>query len=107
MSREQWHDWGRYLLITVGIVFAGGGYVMKINTNTGHIEKNAVNIEEIKDDVHIIELNQRDEAATKQAILSTLNRLETETKIISVAQQRAVVNLTEIKGQVNNLIKDD
>ena len=106
MAKEQWHSWARHLVIVAAIVFAGGGYVMKINSNSVDIAKNEETIEKVEDNVHILELKQRDEAAVKAAIFSTLHRLETEQKLMSIAQQQAAIDITVIKGQVNNLTKD-
>ena len=37
MAKEQWHNWGRYILLAVVIIFASGGWVMKVMSNTDAI----------------------------------------------------------------------
>ena len=78
MAKEQWHNWGRTFIILSGIVFAGGGYAMKIHGNTSDIGKvdtrvtttsqeHEQDIKKVEDriletenDVHRIELNAKD-----------------------------------------------
>ena len=57
---EQVHNYLRTGIILAAIIFAGGGYAMKINGNSGAIVSNSDKIEKVAGDVHRIELNAKD-----------------------------------------------
>jgi outer membrane murein-binding lipoprotein Lpp len=107
MAKEQWHNWGRTVVILAGIVFAGGGYAMKIQGNTSDIADNRAKIEKTVDDVHAIEVRQERDAGVKEAIFSALNRLETEQRTMRVAQKRSSDSIIKIESKVNHLTRDE
>lgn len=63
MAKEQVHGYIKTLLIIAAIVFAGGGYVMKIRGNSEDIKSNKVDIKTTNVKVHEIELNAKDTQA--------------------------------------------
>ena len=52
MAKEEIQNWMRTAVIFASIVFAGGGYAMKVNSNSKHIETNTQGIKENKDLIH-------------------------------------------------------
>ena len=78
MAKEQLHNWGRYILLAIVIIFGSGGWAAKVVSNTNTIsenrsdsmladisllkkvEKSESSIENLKGDVHKMELNAKD-----------------------------------------------
>lgn len=58
MAKEEIHNYIRTLLALAVIVFAGGGYAMKINSNSAAIEKVDVKADENRERIHESELVQ-------------------------------------------------
>jgi outer membrane murein-binding lipoprotein Lpp len=69
MAKQEIHNWMRTAILLMGIVFAGGGYAMKISDNSTRVEK-------VESKVHTLEINQEREIALKESLLTTLIRLE-------------------------------
>ena len=105
MAKEQWHNWGRYILLAIVIVFACGGYALQINTNTSSIEKHDEKIEINKDKIHVLELSDKDIANLAQkgadymvkidASLSSLNEKVQEQTTISAVNSEKLKTLTK------------
>ena len=106
MAKEQWHSYFRMSIIVLGIVFAGGGYAMKISDNSSKAEKNTVKIESVEDDVHDIQINQAEKIATDKAIASTLRELKVGLDSIKTDQSDIKTDIAIMKTKVDTLTKD-
>ena len=102
MAKEQWHSWGRYILLAIVIIFSCGGYVFVVKANSDDIDKVETKVESIEEDVHALELNQRDEIAMKKQLIKTLERFEVTQTTISVNQQKMTNDITEIRVRIEN-----
>ncbi len=78
MAKEEIHNWMRTAVLLMGIVFAGGGYAMKISDNSNRVK-------DVEVKVQTLEVNQEREIALKENLLSTLIRLEA--KVDGVAKE--------------------
>jgi len=118
MAKEQIHNYLRTAIILAGIVFAGGGYAMKINDNTRKAEKNAVDIESVEDSVHVIELNAKDtqalavkSAEAQQESVGMFKEImkqnEERAKADAEANTAMQIDIAKIQVQVSTLIKDN
>ncbi len=65
MAKEQVHNWLRTVVVILTIGVAGGGYAMKINSNTTGIEKVGIKVEKVddkidraKEEIHKIAIHQ-------------------------------------------------
>lgn len=110
---KEWHNWGRYILLAIVIVFGSGGWVMKVKSNTDaitaaekHIDKTDEKVEELEDDVHALELNNKDIANIAQQgtdYMATISKtLEEMQKEMAESGKVQAVNSSKLK----TLIKD-
>ena len=117
MAKEQVHFWLRTAVLLAAIVFAGGGYAMKINGNTGAIaevrsdskkadEKLTFKVERNEQNVHQLEVNQERDIALKESLLSTMTRLEGKMDVFGTEQNQIKIDVNTTKVKVNTLIKD-
>ena len=107
MAKEQWHNWMRTVVMAAVIIFSCGGYAMKIHGNSGDIVKVEDRVTVVEGEFHEMELNQRDTINTYNGILAALSDIKTEQKSFRVSQQATAIAVTEIRGQVDNLVKVD
>ena len=56
MPKNEIHGYLRTAIILAGIIFAGGGYAMKVNANSNRIEVNASDIKDNRSAIHKEEL---------------------------------------------------
>lgn len=63
MAKEQIHNYLRTAVILAGIIFAGGGYAMKITAMDKDVSKNEVKIDRVAEDVVNIRLDAKDTQA--------------------------------------------
>lgn len=117
MAKEQLHNWSRYILLAIVIIFAGGGYAMKVNSMSADVLKNENKIEKVEGKVHKLEVNQERDIALKESLLGTMSRIETsatsfreemraDMKEQRVAQKIMSDKVIETSTKVNTLIKD-
>jgi G3E family GTPase len=110
----QVNEWLKTLVLLAGIIFAGGGYAMKVSGHDREIESLEdadtiiiAKVDAVKDDVHRIELDAKDikslasDAAqshteSKAMFEKIMNRMDTQSTAI-----------TELKVQYKTLTKDD
>jgi len=52
MAKQELQSWARTLLAIMAIIFAGGGYAMKVNSNSGCIKVNTSDIKENTTAIH-------------------------------------------------------
>jgi hypothetical protein len=119
MAKEQVHNYIRTFIALAVVVFAGGGYAMKINSNSSDIvEVNKkvgvvdVKIGIVKDDIHRIELNAKDiqslattavrhSAEAKAMFGKVMDHLEEKAKVDTQMQ----IKMGKIETKVDTLIK--
>lgn len=106
MAKEEIHNYIRTLLALAVVIFAGGGYAMKISSNSSGIKVNAADIKITNSSVHKIEIRQAERIATDKAISSALLELKTGMAAIQVGQIEISGDLRETKVKVETLIKD-
>ena len=99
MAKEEVHNWMRTAILLLGIVFAGGGYAMKISDNSNGVDK-------LEEKVQILEVNQAEKIATDKAIASTLAQLRVGIDSIRTDQSVMKTDMAIMKTKVDTLIKD-
>ena len=99
MAKEEIHNWMRTAILLFGIVFAGGGYAMKINDNSVRVQK-------VETSVHDLELNQQRDIALKENTLAALVRLETKLDNVSAEITPIKTDMAVLATKVNTLTKD-
>ncbi len=105
MAKEQLHSWAKTLLILTGIVFAGGGYAMKVNDNTKDITKVEVKVEKNNESIHTLELNERDMQAVYSGISKSLGRIETFQGRQAESQKATEKSVAVMEKQLQHLEK--
>ena len=93
MAKEEIHKYLRTFLALACIVFAGGGYTMKISDNSKRIEKSENKISECQQSVVDIKINQERQLAQDKAMLDIMTELKADVG-------RIVSEQSEIKAQV-------
>jgi len=63
MAREEVHNYLRMIVLLAGIVFAGGGYAMKVSSNSSAIIKVEEKADANMEAIHKVELNAKDTQA--------------------------------------------
>lgn len=110
MAKEEFHNWARLGVLIAVIVFAGGGYALRVHDNSSDIAKGeerdkqlAAKDERQDDDIHALQLNNKDIQNITSATLDTLKEIKDDVKAIGVEQMNTRIDITQIKGQLNNL----
>lgn len=87
MPKPELHNWGRTALIVLTIAcsaigsacllgFTAKGWVGRIDINTANIVKLDDKAEENEDNIHILQLKERDASAMKEQTLGVLRELK-------------------------------
>ncbi len=84
MAKEQVHNWLRTAVLLAGIVFAGGGYAMKVNSMDKDITKNEEKIDEVEDAVVKLRLDAKDIAALASTAAEAMSSIEIKFNAIQV-----------------------
>ena len=105
MAKDQWHSWGKTLIILAGIIFAGGGYVMKINANTKDIDKVEVKADDNSEEIVDLKLQYKDiENLSSQTVgvlteinnkLTSVQKTQTEQAVIQAVNSEKLKTLTK------------
>ena len=110
MAKEEFHNWARLAVLIAVIVFAGGGYALRIHDNSSDIAKGEERDRELgakddqqDDEIHALQLNNKDMQNITSVTLDTLKEIKTDVKSIGVEQMQMRIDMTQMKGQLNNL----
>ena len=102
---EQAHNWGRTFIILLGIVFAGGGYAMKVQSNSSGLQAVEIKAEENEDSIHVLELNARDTQAIYGSISESLTELKSGQKETIRSQRTMKESIIVIETKMKQLEK--
>ena len=106
MPKEEMHKWGRFILLGVFIIFATGGWVAKVLSNTAAIIKVEDKIEIVGKDVHKLELRDKDLANMAEQSLLFMSQVNTKLDTISTEQtKQGVINAVNSE-KLKTLTKD-
>lgn len=106
MPKEEIHGYLRTAILLAGIIFACGGYAMKINDNSNKANKAIDKVELVDERVHAIEKNQERDIALKESMVGTLSRLENKIDAMNVDQNTMKGDLREAKVKLETLTRD-
>ncbi len=125
MAKEQWHNWGRTFIILAGIIFAGGGYAMKIHGNTTDISKvddrvtnsttaHGDDIKKVEDrvlatenDIHTLELDAKDIMNLAVTTAKTMQSIDTKLDSIQKEQAKLATVQAVMSVKLETLTKDE
>ena len=118
MAKEQLHNWGRYILLAIVIVFGSGGWVTKVISNTNAIadvksENIAANasllnkVEKTEEDIVSLKLQNKNMESLTVSINNSLRELKDGQANSNTTQQKMVTAVAVISEKVNTLTKDD
>ena len=112
MAKEV-HGYIKTLLVIAAVVFAGGGYAMKINGNTSAIADGVkadnailIKVDKVKDDVHRIELDAKDITALAASAAESSRRSVEMFEEIQRTLVPMQISLGKMEAKVETLIKD-
>lgn len=107
MVKDQWHSWGRFLLLGIFIIFATGGWVVKVLSNTEAITRVQNKVEVVQNDVHELQLKDKDLTNMAEQSLMFMSQVNTKLdSIISELTKQAVVNAVNSE-KLQQLTKGD
>lgn len=92
MAKEL-HSWGRLVVLGIIIIFATGGWVVKVLSNTEAITRVQNKVEVVVKDVHKLQLKDKD--LTNMAEQSLMFMSQVNMKLDSIAKEQtkqAVIN---------------
>lgn len=93
MAKEQLHSWGRLIVLGIFIVFATGGWVVKVLSNTEAITRVQNKVDVIEEDIHVLELKDKDLANMAEQSLMFMSQVNTKLdSIITEQTKQAVIN---------------
>lgn len=106
MAKEQLHNWGRYILLAIVIIFGTGGWVVTVRSNTKDIGKLQVKTENLQEDVHVLELNNKDLTNISKNTLDVLVQVNSKLETIQQTQTKQAVIQAVNSTKLESLTKD-
>lgn len=106
MAKEQWHNWGRYILLGIIIIFGTGGWVVTVRSNTNDIGKLQEKTELLQEDVHTLELNNKDLTNISRNTLDVLVQVNAKLDTITKTQTEQAVIQAVNSTKLDSLTKD-
>ena len=113
MAKEQVHNWLRTFVMLAAIVFAGGGYVMKINGNSNAIADGKAadkaiieKVEDTEDDIITLRLQYKDIESLAKSIDGSLKTISSGQTSMSASQGEIRTDIEVMKVKVDTLTKD-
>ena len=106
MAKEQWHNWGRIILLGIVIIFACGGYALKINSNYSDIVVLEKEVKGVQGDVHKLELADKDIAFMAQRSIELMTEINSSLESIKVIQSKQAVVQAVNSTKLQTLTKD-
>ncbi len=103
MANAQIHNWGRYILLAIVIIFGTGGWVFTVRDNTKDIGLLQVDVKDVRDDVkdvrddvHKLELSDKDIANLAQKSVDFMSRIDVSVGKILTEQTKLTAEQTKI-----------
>ncbi len=96
MAKEQIHNWGRYILLAIVIIFGTGGWVVTVRDNAQDIGVLQEDTRTLKSDVHKLELSDKDIANLAQKSVDFMSRIDTSVGKILTQQTKLATEQTKI-----------
>ncbi len=106
MPKEQLHHWGRYILLAIVIIFGTGGWVVTVRSNTHDIGKLQGKTEVLQEDVHVLELNNKDLTNISKNTLNVLVQVNSKLETIQQTQTNQAVIQAVNSTKLESLTKD-
>lgn len=105
MAKEL-HIWGRYILLAIVIIFGTGGWVVTVRSNTNDIGKLQEKTEILQEDVHVLELNNKDLTNISKNTLNVLVQVNAKLETITKTQTDQAVIQAVNSTKLESLTKD-
>jgi hypothetical protein len=86
MAKEL-HDWGRYILLAIVIIFGTGGWAVTVRDNTADISILQEDTRIIKDDIHELQLSDFRIANLTQNTSMTMEQVLSE--LVAIRKEQA------------------
>jgi hypothetical protein len=103
MAKEEVHNWLRTMVLLGGIfVTLGGGWKM-IDTNQRDIAENRDELNKHDDEIHTLQLNNKDMQNLSTATLAMLEKMEGRAAAANEMLIQMRIDMTQMKSQLNNL----
>ncbi len=107
MAKEEAHKWGRFILLGIFIVFATGGWVVKVLSNTEAITRVQIKVQAVEEDVHKLQLKDKDLANMAEKSLMFMSQVDTKLdSIVTEQKEQAVINAVNSE-KLQQLTKDE
>jgi hypothetical protein len=106
MAKEQWHNWGRTAITVLTLAFVCGLSYSNITQNTDDIDIIEGDIKVVKDDVHKLELRDKDLVSMSEKSLLMWTRVDRTLGSIQKAQASQALMQTRNSVKLETLTKD-
>lgn len=107
MAKPEIHSWSRTIITILSLAFVGGITYRGIGENTEGISTVEVKVDKHTDDIHKLQLNERDMHGIYTRIDGTLTRFEKEQQDITVTIQKMLEAVIKTQAKVENLERVD
>ena len=107
MAKEEIHSWSRTVITILSLAFVCGITYRGIGENSEDIGTVEVKVDKHTEDIHKLQLNERDMQGVYTRIDGSLKRLETEQKGDGEYIQKMLEAIIKMQAQMNNLERVD
>lgn len=105
MENDQWHSWGKITVLAIVIIFSCGGYAIQVNNNTKGIGSLETEVGELKEDVHVLELSDKDIANLAQKSVDFMVKIDSSLTFIRDEQTKQATMLAVNSIKLETLTK--
>lgn len=125
MAKDEWHNWARIALVVGTMLFSLGSGWKMISSNAKGVDRNEVNINEnekeqdvahkeivvkveaCEDDIHALQLNNKDLENITSATLDVLKEIKDDGRANLQEQMQIRIDVTQMKEQIKQWEPDD
>ena len=106
MAKTELHNWGRYIFLAMVIIFACGGYAMKIVGNSTAIAKVESEVEVVEDDIVDLKLQYKDIENLSAGTFNTLKEINSKLESVQTTQSAQATIQAVNSVKLEQLTKD-
>ena len=106
MAKEEAHSWARYIMLGIVIIFACGGYAIKVTDNTAKIKEEA-DINKVQTgQIHSLQLADKDIKNIAEKSLDTMVLMNSKLETIQTTQAKQATIQAVNSEKLKTLTKD-
>ena len=106
-NKDQLHHWSRTVITILSLAFLCGISYRDVGSNKKDIDKHDDRITGVEDEVHVLQLNERDMQGVYTRIDSSLKRIEAKQMVDSESGRKTAEAVIKIQTQMDNFERVD